>query len=300
MSKKKLIISGVVVVGLFGLWLLFRPELLFINATVSESFPADGGAAPASAALASGMFHGVAHETKGQAAVYQVGGKRVLRLTGFSTSNGPDLRVLLVAAGDAADSDAVKKAGSIELGKLKGNMGDQNYDLPEGADLSKHRAVTIWCNRFGVNFATAPLSAPMADAKPTADPMPATAMPAGEPAPIYTGKFHGVAHETRGQAAIYRLADGKRVLRFTDFQTSNGPDLRVFLIRASDATDSAMVKSAGYTELAPLKGNIGDQNYEIPEGVDLIDHRAVTIWCNRFSVNFATAPLMAPMATASR
>jgi len=46
------------------------------------------------------------------------------------------------------------------VGKLKGNMGDQNYDLPEGVDLNKYRAVTIWCNRFSVNFATAPLGFP--------------------------------------------------------------------------------------------------------------------------------------------
>jgi hypothetical protein len=52
----------------------------------------------------------------------------------------------------------VTKAGFVELGKLKGNEGDQNYDVPEDLDLSKYRAVTIWCRRFSVNFATAPLN----------------------------------------------------------------------------------------------------------------------------------------------
>jgi hypothetical protein len=51
----------------------------------------------------------------------------------------------------------VTKAGFIRIADLKGNMGDQNYDLPANVDLSKYRAVTIWCRRFGVNFATAPL-----------------------------------------------------------------------------------------------------------------------------------------------
>src|SRR5262245_21689222 len=167
MSKRRFIVAGAVLVGLGAVWALFRPELLFIDAKVDEGFPSAAQAAsptgPSDAtdrpavALASGSFHGVAHETKGAAAIYQVGGKRVLRLTNFSTSNGPDLRVLLVKADDASDSDTVKKAGSIEVGKLKGNLGDQNYDLPEGVDLEKHHAVTIWCNRFGVNFATAPL-----------------------------------------------------------------------------------------------------------------------------------------------
>ena len=85
-------------------------------------------------------------------------GSRILRLTDFTTSNGPDVRVYLVAASDANDNDTVKRSGFVELGKLKGNDGDQNYDVPADLDLGKYRAVTIWCNRFSVNFATAPLS----------------------------------------------------------------------------------------------------------------------------------------------
>src|SRR5262245_58102652 len=129
MSRKRVVIIGASVVVLAAAWAVFRPELLFINASVNEEFPPAAMAASApSAPLASGTFHGVAHETKGVAAIYEVGEKRVLRLTGFSTSNGPDVRVLLIAAGDASDSDTVNKAGSVELGKLKGNIGDQNYD----------------------------------------------------------------------------------------------------------------------------------------------------------------------------
>jgi electron transfer DM13 len=66
--------------------------------------------------------------------------------------------VYLVASPDAKDNETVTKAGFIELGKLKGNEGDQNYDVPDDLDLSKYRAVTIWCRRFSVNFATAPLT----------------------------------------------------------------------------------------------------------------------------------------------
>ena len=64
-------------------------------------------------------------------------GRRVLRLTDFATSNGPDVRVYLVAAPDAADNETVTKAGFVELGKLKGNEGDQNYDIPAGTDLDE-------------------------------------------------------------------------------------------------------------------------------------------------------------------
>ena len=52
----------------------------------------------------------------------------------------------------------MKQAGFIDIGSIKGNIGDQNYDLPAGVDLSKYRAVTVWCKRFGVNFAPAPLA----------------------------------------------------------------------------------------------------------------------------------------------
>ena len=62
-----------------------------------------------------------------------------------------------MAAPDATDNATVTKAGFIHLGALKGNIGDQNYELPAGADLNKYQSVTIWCRRFGVNFGTAPL-----------------------------------------------------------------------------------------------------------------------------------------------
>ena len=143
-----------IVVGAVA-WYAFRPERLFINQKVNEQFPT---ASAASNKLATGQFHSGAHETKGNATVLQLAdGKKTLRLTDFTTSNGPDLHVYLVAANDAKDSDAVTKAGFVDLGSLKGNIGDQNYDLPANADLVKYRAVTIWCKRFSVNFGTAPL-----------------------------------------------------------------------------------------------------------------------------------------------
>ncbi|MFO0969526.1 MAG: DM13 domain-containing protein [Gemmataceae bacterium] len=105
------------------------------------------------------------------------------------------------------------------------------------------------------------------------------------------GMFHGVAHGGKGTAALHRLTGGERVLRFTDFETSNGPALHVYLIAAADAADNATVTSAAFVDLGPLKGNIGEQNYAIPADVDLSKYHAVTIWCSRFNVNFATAPL---------
>jgi hypothetical protein len=168
-------VVGLVLLGAAG-WYLFRPELLIVNKRVNEPPPAgmmqaseaappaaSAGSARASAAepapLLAGSFHGVAHDTKGRATVHRLpDGSRVLRLTQFETSNGPDVRVYLVAAPDAADDEAVTRAGFVELGKLKGNQGDQNYAFPGNIDLGRYRAATIWCKRFGVNFGTAPLT----------------------------------------------------------------------------------------------------------------------------------------------
>src|SRR5438128_3602142 len=289
--KRKNLIYGLLLIAAVALWAAFRPERLFVNAKINEAMPTSANATGAETVLASGPFHSVAHDGKGTASIYKLSdGKRILRLTDFETSNGPDVHVYLVAANDATDSESVKKAGFLEIGSLKGDIGDQNYELPSSIDLAKYRAVTIWCQRFGVNFATAPLSG-------TAQSTPASAQT------LLSGKFHDVAHKGVGQADIFRLADGKRILRFTNFETSNGPDVRVYLVAANDASDSETVKKAGFVEVGALKGNIGDQNYELASDLDLSKYRAVTIWCKRFSVNFATAPLRAagqPMAAVNR
>jgi hypothetical protein len=85
--------------------------------------------------LFTGKFHGKVHETSGRATVYQEAhGKLVLRLTGFKTSNGPDVHVILVATKDASDDANFLNSNTerVELGKLKGNEGDQNYEYQRG------------------------------------------------------------------------------------------------------------------------------------------------------------------------
>ena len=114
----------------------------------------------AATVLAKGEFHNADKTGSGTATIYQLAdGKRVLRLTDFAVDNGPDLHVRLIAADDAKDTTSVAKTDHVELGKLKGNKGSQNYDVPARVDLSKYRVVSIWCNRFSVNFAAAPLTA---------------------------------------------------------------------------------------------------------------------------------------------
>jgi hypothetical protein len=113
------------------------------------------------------------------------------------------------------------------------------------------------------------------------------------PKVLAKGKFHKVEKAGKGTATVYKLASGKRVLRLSNFQTENGPDLHVRLIAAADATDTAKAAQADYVELGKLKGNKGNQNYELPSDLNLAKYRVVSIWCNRFSVNFAAAPLKA-------
>ncbi len=111
--------------------------------------------------VATGTFHGAAHSTSGRATVYAgSSGPETLRLTHFKTSNGPNLHVLLIAASDADDNEDFLKKGieRVDLGSLKGNEGDQNYTIPAGTDLAKYKAVSIFCERFSVNFGTAPLA----------------------------------------------------------------------------------------------------------------------------------------------
>ena len=156
MKKWKLVIP-IAAVAAFLAWYAFRPERLVVNRHVDEAMPAAQGSSSPQP-LVSGQFYSILHPTAGTATIYQMGdGSRVLRFTGFSTSNGPDVHVYMVAADDAKDSASVLRAGFIDLGTIKGNMGDQNYTLGPDVDLSKYRAVSVWCKRFSVNFGAARL-----------------------------------------------------------------------------------------------------------------------------------------------
>lgn len=158
MSRNKWIFAVIGIPVLAGAWLVFRPEKLFINETVNEAAPAGLNSEPE--ALYTGKLGGKLHETSGRATIYRTAeGKQYLRLSDFATSNGPDVHVLLVRADDQAlEQEIVKRElNGLELGALKGNQGDQNYDLPAAADLDKYQAVAIYCERFHAIFGVARL-----------------------------------------------------------------------------------------------------------------------------------------------
>jgi hypothetical protein len=157
-SRNKLILSAVGIPVLVGAWWAFRPEKLFINQKVSEAAPTGLSAEPE--ALYTGKLEGKIHPTSGRATIYRTAeGKQYLRLSDFTTSNGPDVHVLLVQAEDKALEQEIVKGElvGLELGSLKGNQGDQNYDLPAAADLNKYQAVAIYCERFHAIFGVARL-----------------------------------------------------------------------------------------------------------------------------------------------
>jgi hypothetical protein len=158
LSRRKWILAAIGVGVLVAAWWAFRPERLWVNVKVSE--PAPFASTAAAQPLYTGLLAGRAHPTSGRASIYQTTeGKRDLRLTDFMTSNGPDVHVVLARSADEnLGRDLVKgDLNSIELGQLKANQGDQNYDLPDSADLSRYDAVVIYCERFHAVFGVAKL-----------------------------------------------------------------------------------------------------------------------------------------------
>lgn len=179
---------GFVLVATAGWWLA---SPLFLNKTVNESFGGvSAGNSPTTAEetktiemataaamddtsvadpmptvnsqpqiLGQGLFQNgdEFHQGAGTATLYQlVDGNRILRLEEFQVTNGPDLHVIL--ATNSQPSDAESLGNHIDLGKLKGNIGDQNYTIPADVDLNQYGSVVIYCQPFHVVFATASLN----------------------------------------------------------------------------------------------------------------------------------------------
>jgi len=158
LSRRKWILVAVGLPILVAAWWAFRPEKLWINEKVNEPAPFASNTDPQP--LYTGRLEGKAHQTSGRATIYKTpDGKQYLRLTDFITSNGPDVHVVLTRGDDKGlDHELVKgDLDIVELGLLKGNQGDQNYDLPASINLTRYNAVTIYCERFHAVFGVARL-----------------------------------------------------------------------------------------------------------------------------------------------
>lgn len=118
--------------------------------------------------------------------------------------------------------------------------------------------------------------------------------PADGPVLVASGSFVSHEHETTGMSSIYRLPDGSHQLALSDLSTSSGPDVRVWLSAGPVVEGLAGLKTAGeheHLEVAPIKGNRGNQLYELPAGTDPGQWRSVVLWCEDFSVSFGAAEL---------
>jgi hypothetical protein len=167
LSATAVVIAGVLV------W--FQPHKLFIDDKVNEAIPtatagttdgSRGAAAPEEAQgggepteVVRGDFVSLDHGTSGVARVLELGdGSRIVRLEALDTDNGPDLFVYL-STNPVEGEEGLFDDDFVNLGRLKGNKGDQNYDLPSDVDLSRFSSVVIWCDRFDAAFGAAPLQA---------------------------------------------------------------------------------------------------------------------------------------------
>ncbi|TQS43513.1 DM13 domain-containing protein [Cryptosporangium phraense] len=171
--RRPLLYTFVAIVGLgLGAALaLFEPWRAFTNTTVSEAAPAvpspEAGAVEPTAAtttvLARGRLISHEHETSGTVTILRLpDGSRVLRIENLKTSDGPDVRVWLTDAKVIPGTSGWRvfdDGKHVELGPLKGNLGNQNYPVPDDADLTTLTSVSIWCARFHVSFGAAELTA---------------------------------------------------------------------------------------------------------------------------------------------
>jgi hypothetical protein len=174
---KKGIIVAIIVAAIAVPAVVYAASPLFINTTIDEPLPAandsmmdkpveDAAMADKDDAMIdkggdtmmekelSGVFAGAGdgiHNAEGMAKVIYVDdASDVLRLENFRVTNGPDLYVYLATDKQASDY--------VDLGRLKANNGNQNYDIPEGTDLAKYDTVVIWCKAFSVFFGGAELT----------------------------------------------------------------------------------------------------------------------------------------------
>ena len=381
------------------------------NQQVSEVMPASmltGNTAAVK--IKSGSFRDFDnfHKSSGQATIYRSpDGSFLLRLEDLNVTNGPDLHVVLSPHADPDSSSEVKTPGYVDLGKLKGNKGDQNYSIPDHVDVNSQKSIVIYCKPFAVVFSVAMLqsevfafaadatvppgmtraevelimastaefnqdvSETMSDAMASSTAMASASVAlleggmalvargtetsneamamegvgmiqeganmssasvsveegaaltqegieksdgamidkgvamvqetvdttvkgmTNQPTKLKTGNFRDADsfHRGSGQATIYRGPDGSLLLRLENLNVTNGPDLRVILSPHSDPDSSSDVTTPGYIELAKLKGNKGDQNYPIPDDVDVDAQGSVVIYCKPFKVVFSVASL---------
>ena len=128
---------------------------------------------------------------------------------------------------------------------------------------------------------------------PAMEEMPEMPPEMDEPVVLASGQFRDADsfHKGSGAVTLYRLPTGEGLVRFEGLSVTNGPDLRVLVTAHPDPMTRADVHDSDYTEIGKLKGNKGDQNYDVPADLDLSSIRSIVIYCAPFQVVFSVAPL---------
>lgn len=269
MRKKIVPIAALAITALVGGWALFRPELLFVNKTVNEAIPAQ--AQSATETISQGTFTSQAHETTGTAEIVKTGGKTYLRFKNFHTSNGPDVRVYLTTGGNPNPQ-------SVSLGAIKGNIGDQFYEVPANAPLDELTAVSIWCERFAVGFGLAELnSKPQTQVQPTQH----SGLSVTWQVAAFNDRTVVTSGPAKGDARFAGMAttieeNGKRFLELDLSKAKSGFQYRLF--KQESLQKGAIPSGDSITLTAPkVQGKSMKSSTQISKEIDLWLYRSVGI-----------------------
>jgi Electron transfer DM13 len=251
--RMRALLIVIALIGAYIVWYLGSP--LFINRTVNESFPA------------------VSAPRQGQPADAMAATPADAMADSAMAATPADAMADSAMAATPADAMADSAMAATPADAMAATPADAMAATPADA------------------MAATPADA-MADSAMAATP--ADAMADSAPVGLSSGQFGAIdtIHKGEGKATIYQLPDGKHVLRFEGFKVTNGPDLYVYLSGHPAPRNGEQVYQDGF-EVAQLKGNIGDQNYELPDGLDLSKIKSAVIYCKQFSVVFSTAELAA-------
>ena len=278
--RGRLIVAAVVVaIPVLALaWWLGSP--LFINKTVDEEFPYSVGAV-----VPEGMTRAQVDQTmETMASMEEV----VSEAMPEAAPRGGDevMASLMETMTPEMMADAIGGMSPEMLAEVAGTMAEAAPGMTPEMMAEAVESMTPEMMTAVMQTMTPEMMVQMAEM------MPEMMAPAG-PVAVKQGMFRDADsfHKGEGSATLYTLPDGSNVLRLEDFRVTNGPDLRVILASHPDPMSRGNVHSGEYVELGKLKGNIGNQNYTLPDGLSPDDYNSVIIYCKPFQVLFSVAPL---------
>ena len=298
------VLTPSVLLAAVAAWFLLSP--LFTNVTVDEELPFDIAAIAAPSTSASEAETAKTEVAKGSAAAEQLAPENAA--SADKPAAGGEAGTPVPASQETQSStDTTEPASTPTVSNTtvaSGAPAVASTPVPTKAPAPADPAATPEPTAVASSEpASTPEQAPTPTAIPTPTPAPpptpapeptATAVAQAVAVKLKSGMFRDADnfHKGSGLATVYRGPDGSLLLRLDDFKVTNGPDLHVVMTSHPDPKNKTEVMSEGYLDLGKLKGNIGNQNYAIPAGVDVAVHRSVVIYCLPFHVVFSVATLV--------